>query len=117
MAFTAPGEWVAYDFHVTDDHLDKYATLDGKLPVEITIRAAGPDGVDRKVDLKLYAVDDDTWVDHETVFVPGDGYQIFSDVTWSGIKLSSEKKNHRLFIQFTGKCVKKLQEKQFQFTS
>jgi hypothetical protein len=86
--------------------LDKYSNLDGKLPIEITIRAAGPDGVDRKVDLKLYTADDDKLVDHQPVFVPGDGYQIFSDATWSGIELDSYKKNLRLYIHFTGKCVR-----------
>jgi hypothetical protein len=106
IIFTTPREWVAYNFHFTDVHLEKYANRNGKLPIEIGIRAAGPSGIDREVHLKLYDQNDEL-VDEEAVSVPGKGYFKFNEVTWSGIELLPEDRELRLHVIFIGKSTKK----------
>jgi hypothetical protein len=65
----------------------------------VTIRAAGPSGKDRKVDLKIQTQSGST-VDEKALVVPGKGYQTFNDVNWSGIKLNPSKKELRLYVFF-----------------
>ncbi|KAL3921131.1 MAG: hypothetical protein SGILL_002911, partial [Bacillariaceae sp.] len=64
-----------------------------------TLRAAGPPGKDRKMDLKIKN-EYDKLVDQETVIVRGKGYQTFNYVTWKGIKVDKKDKHLRLFIFF-----------------
>mmetsp|Transcript_6380 Transcript_6380/g.16139 ORF Transcript_6380/g.16139 Transcript_6380/m.16139 type:complete len:401 (+) Transcript_6380:456-1658(+) len=99
IGFTERGEWVAYDFRFDQGDLNKYALPNGKLPVDVTIRAAGPNGKDRNVDLKIYT--DSGSIEHEkTVTVDGAGFQNFMDRTWSGIHLDPNKRQLRLFVFF-----------------
>ncbi|KAL3906001.1 MAG: hypothetical protein SGILL_009453, partial [Bacillariaceae sp.] len=65
IGFTKPGEWVAYDFYFSDDDVYKFADHEGKIPLELTLRAAGPPGKDRKMDLKIKN-EYDKLVDQET---------------------------------------------------
>lgn len=97
MAFTKSGEWIAYDFSFDDDDVHKYSDSDGKVPLEVTIRAAAPS--DRKVDLKIQSQHGST-VDEKVLVVPGKGYQTFNDVIWQGIKVHPRKKHLRLYIFF-----------------
>jgi hypothetical protein len=99
ISFTKSGEWVAYDFYFDDDDVHKYADTNGKLPIEVTLRGAGPPGQDRKVDLKI-KTQYDKLVDEKSVIVQGKGYQTFNSVTWSGIKLDPKDKHLRLYIFF-----------------
>ncbi|KAL3923144.1 MAG: hypothetical protein SGILL_001824 [Bacillariaceae sp.] len=99
IAFTKSGEWVAYDFYFDDDDLHKYADSNGKLPIEVTLRGAGPPGKDRKVDLKL-KTKYDKLVDQKSVIIQGKGYQNFRDATWGVIKLDPKDKHLRLFVFF-----------------
>ena len=79
--------------------MNQYALPDGKLPVDVTIRAAGPNGKDRNVDLKIYT--DSGSLEHEkTITVDGAGFQNFMDRTWSGIRLDPNKRQLRLFVFF-----------------
>lgn len=96
---TQKGEWVAYDFTFDQHDLDTYALDNGKLPVQVTVRAAGPPGKDRNVDLKIYT-DYGSLVHEKTLTIDGDGYQNFMDRTWSGIRLDPDKRKLRLFVFF-----------------
>uniref|UniRef100_A0A7S4AQW4 ShKT domain-containing protein n=1 Tax=Pseudo-nitzschia australis TaxID=44445 RepID=A0A7S4AQW4_9STRA len=97
IGFTTSGDWVAYDFEFDDEDLNKYKDNDGKLPIEVSIRAAS--SKNKKVDLKIYT-DYDSLVTSKSVVVPGKGFHNFTDVEWKDIKLKPDDKHLRLYVFF-----------------
>eukprot|EP00536_Pseudo-nitzschia_multiseries_P001218 jgi/Psemu1/321974/estExt_fgenesh1_pg.C_150016 len=98
IGFTTSGDWVGYDFEFSDEDLNNYKDKDGKLPIEVVIRAAA--GSNKQVDMKIYT-DHESKVAQQSVIVPGKGFQNFNDVAWKDIKLDPDEKHLTLYIFFS----------------